>query len=853
MNLENITLANGLNTLFIDSPHSNVTTAQIWFKAGSSLEDSSNQGIAHFLEHMFFKGTQKYPDIMIPKTVESYGGEINAFTSFDYTCYYINSPSNEILTTVDVLLDMTCNPSFLERDIIPEKDVVFEEFRRSIDTPSQFNFSKIQKSSFPRSYSRAILGTEKTIKSFTKNQLNEFRNQYYNLENALLIVAGNLQDKTKIINKINHYTLPHGIKSSFPKFKLKKKSSLNIHSKSVNYLTLTLAIQAPDYTNIESPTEDLAINCLAFGDISPLYKEMVTQNPIASGLSGSTMFFAHGGCHFIRFVFPEKNASFFTKQLLKTMKNILISGFTQDDIERIRNQYIASKVYEKETIESVAFSMGHAYAQTGSFDSEELFIKQMKSISKSQIHKTLINIFKREIHLTLQTPLHFKNEKLNLQMKNLNKEINALADYGRIKDLSYKMTSSRFDPEVKSLEIKKGITLIHRQNKLTPTFAMHIYLKGGLAYENNENNGTYHLLANTLAYGHKESEYHSLKSELEKKSSYINGFSGRNAYGLTLHGLSEHTDALINHLMKLLTTPSFPSQYIKLEKELIKRSLHNRKEDPVKKCFQEFNKLVFNKHPYSQEMIGTEKSLKKITKKSISELHQESLKSQELVITYCGDLEFETVIDKLSSYIKELTPRKSKKSLNKNTLKPIFNKRVPIQFEREQTHIVIGKSSFKSGTKEDLYLRILTIFLSGQSSELFVEVRDRKGLCYSVQPLQNTSLEAGYWGIYIAAGHEKKDLAIKAIKAILNKYQKSGFNKKNFNMVKKMIRGQNLISIQTNDDYANFYSIGVLHNLGLDFQHESFQEIDQLPLKDFNTFLSNFLVDNWNIVEVGKV
>ena len=166
---------------------------------------------------------------------------------------------------------------------------------------------------------------------------------------------------------------------------------------------------------------------------------------------------------------------------------------------------------------------------------------------------------------------------------------------------------------------------------------------------------------------------------------------------------------------------------------------------------------------------------------------------------------------------------------------------------------MIGKPSFKAGTKEEFYLKMLTIYLAGQSSELFVEVRDRKGLCYSVQPLQNTSLEAGYWGIYIGAGHDKKDQAIDAIKEILNKYQKNGMSKTDFVTVKKMIQGQNLINIQTNEDYANFYSIAALHNLGFDYQHDSFKLIDEIKYEDFNKFLSKFLVDDWNLVEVGRM
>lgn len=852
MNIENTTLDNGLNTLFIDSPNSNVTTAQIWFKAGSSLEDKENKGIAHFLEHMFFKGTKKYPDMMIAKTVESYGGELNAFTSFDYTCYYINGPATETLTTIDVLMDMVSNPEFREEDLIPEKAVVFEEYRRSIDNPSQFNFFKIQDGSFPKSYKHPILGTEQTIKAFSREQLIEFRNKFYNLENALLIVAGNLKKKDKIVKLLNTFQLPHGSHSKFSKFKLKNKSTTTVHEKSVNQATLTMAIQSPDYTHVDSPAEDLAVNCLAFGDISPLYKDLVAKDSMASGVNGSTMFFSNGGCHFIRFACPVENIEKVMTQFPKTLKKVFTKGFSQDDIDRIRNQYIASKVYEKESIESFAFSLGHGFAQSGNIDCEEDFIKQMKLISRSKVYKSLTEIFSRQIHATLQLPKGHPKKDIKNKVSKFTDELNKIAKSEKVKKSNHTVIESKYDTEAKTVQLKKGIKLVYRQNQLTPTFAMHAYIKGGLSYETDENNGIFNLISKNITYGHKRSKYEDLKNELDKKSSYINGFSGRNAYGLTLHGLSEYTDELVNHFLSLLTQPSFPNQYFKVEKELIKRTLFIQKEDPVKHCFNKFNKLVFNDHPYSREIIGNEKSIKSLTRKSLIDLHNEYLMKQEIVLTYCGDLDLETVIEKITPHLDGFKSRKVTKKKQKNKLTPLNGNNISIPFDREQTHIMIGKPSFKVGAIEDLYLKMFTTFLAGQSSELFVEVRDKRGLCYSVQPLQNTSLEAGYWGIYIGAGHDKKAEAISAIKEILNKYQKNGFKKKEFDLIKKMIQGQNLLNVQTNEDYANFYSIAVLHDLGFDYQHESFKKIENMNLVDFNAFLKKFLVDEWNIIDVGR-
>lgn len=98
-------LPTGHNCLFVNSPGAKAGTVQIWFKAGSALENESEWGIAHFLEHMFFKGTQTRPGAKIAAEIESFGGEVNAFTSFDYTCYYINFPGPKMMDSVSILLD----------------------------------------------------------------------------------------------------------------------------------------------------------------------------------------------------------------------------------------------------------------------------------------------------------------------------------------------------------------------------------------------------------------------------------------------------------------------------------------------------------------------------------------------------------------------------------------------------------------------------------------------------------------------------------------------------------------------------------------------------------------------------
>ena len=348
MKIDQVKLGNKLNTLFIHSPGCSAGTVQMWFRAGSALENHDNQGIAHFLEHMFFKGTQKRPGPQLAHDIESYGGEVNAFTSFDYTCYYINTPSLFLDKSVDILLDMVANPLFGEEDIPSERQVVFEEYRRAQDNPSQFNFIQLQKSSFTGGYQHPILGREDTILNFSRDQLKEFRENFYNLENALLVVAGDLKNREELEKNINAFKLPHGKKSSFEDFKINPKSSINIHDKDIRQATLTLCFQSPDYLNKEAAGQDLAINCLAHGETSRFYQTLVAKSSLCNGVAGSSMYFAHGGSHMLKMSFPIENLKKVSHTFMSTLTETLKSGFSSEELTKIKNQYISSKIYEKE-------------------------------------------------------------------------------------------------------------------------------------------------------------------------------------------------------------------------------------------------------------------------------------------------------------------------------------------------------------------------------------------------------------------------------------------------------------------------------------------------------------------------
>jgi zinc protease len=853
MQFELSKLKNNLNVLFVNSPGSTAGTVQIWFRAGSALENFENEGIAHFLEHMFFKGTETRPGAKIAHDVESFGGEINAFTSFDYTCYYINTPNNNLNNSVEILMDMVSNPMFKQDELIPERGVVFEEYRRSIDSPNQFGFTKLQESSFTGPYAHPILGREETIKNFSQEQLKTFRKNFYNLQNSMLIVSGDLSNKDEIIKSIEKHSMPSGNESIFPKFNLKSSPTIDLHEKEVRMSSISIITNAPEYSSKEAAAEDLAINCIGFGETSRLYKSLVLDKTIANNASSSTMFMAHGGAHFIRIVFPPENLNEVIKKVLEVLNELIKDGFTPDEVNKIKNQYLSSKVYEQESIESFSFSLGHSFAQTGNIHADEEFISRIKKTSNAEVNKAVKNLFTNNFHLSMQIPkssapttkVKKSLEKFQVELKKIRQKI--------IKEAKSKLEikSSHFDSQAKYIKIKPGITLFYRQNLMTPTFVLQAYVRGGLTEENEKTNGTYHLLSSMLTKGYGKISNDKLKNDLEEKSASINGFAGKNAYGLLMHGLSDNLSELSAHFVGCLTDSKIPQKHLNHEKQLTLRAIENHKEDPVKHCFREAHRLFFTTHPYALNPIGTIKSLRQIKDQSLLKIHKQNLKTKELLITYCGDENLETILELLAPMFDKLPSRKSV-PIKFKKYKSITNVEKYISFDREQTQIFYGIPCGKMNSPENFYLKMLTTHLSGQSSELFVEVRDKQGLCYSAQPVHFSALEGGYFGIYMASGHDKVSKAVIAIKDLIGKIQQNGLSENDFNRIKMMIKGQNLINVQTNEDFASIYSVPLLQGEGVDYYHQKNIDIENLTYKDFQTNIKKILSAKWNTVIVGR-
>ncbi|MCA0988090.1 M16 family metallopeptidase [Guptibacillus algicola] len=209
--INKVTCKNGVRVVLENIPTVRSVAIGIWIGTGSRFEPKELNGVSHFLEHMFFKGTDKRNAKEIAESFDSIGGQVNAFTSKEYTCYYAKVLDDHADYALDVLSDMFFNSQFDALELAKEKNVVHEEIKMYEDTPDDIVHDILSQASYgDHELAMPILGTEETLKGFSGDTLREYMQTHYTPDNIVISIAGNVDASfmDKVERAFEHWETP---------------------------------------------------------------------------------------------------------------------------------------------------------------------------------------------------------------------------------------------------------------------------------------------------------------------------------------------------------------------------------------------------------------------------------------------------------------------------------------------------------------------------------------------------------------------------------------------------------------------------------------------------------------------
>lgn len=339
MNYKKTILPNGIKIITEEHPHAIGITAGIWICTGTRDEDSDSMGISHLLEHLVFKGTKKRSAYQLAKIMESRGGELNAYTTREYTCYYATSLSNDLKLNLDVLVDIVVNATFPQIEFEREKQVVLQEIAMSSEEHDEYVFDVFFEECYrENSMSWPILGTQESISKMSRKNVVDYYHNRYRGKDLVVCVAG----------KVNHYEVVEFIQQTMGKLKTKyihkkrKKPTYKTFSRLIEKDTeqthILMGFEAPSLKSNERYESNIFNTMLGGGMTSKLYQSIREKNGLAYSVYSTLITASDSGLNLIYCAVDPDEAEQAVDIILRDLKKIKKNGISKNELKFYKTQ-----------------------------------------------------------------------------------------------------------------------------------------------------------------------------------------------------------------------------------------------------------------------------------------------------------------------------------------------------------------------------------------------------------------------------------------------------------------------------------------------------------------------------------
>jgi len=804
----------------------------VFIDVGSASEDEySGSGASHLVEHMLFKGTKKYPQGTIENILHIYGGKIDGWTSYDYTGFRITILKEHADVAIDILKEMLSSPTFNEKELKKEKEVIEREMDLSKDDPGR----KISRLTFSSAYIRhpyriPIIGYKENFRRLDRKKLLSFFRENYTPERMVITVVGDM-DREKTLDAIKDAfgDLPRG-KNTFPSIpqepaqitKREVEEALDIEGTYLN-----IAFHSTGLLDKDLYAMDILSFILGGGESSVLNKRIRLEKELALSVSAYNYTPRYPGLFVISSVLKDEKISEVAGEIIKEIEGIKEKGVKNEELEKAKNNFIAGYIYQKETLESQSNDLAIAELLTGNPEFFELYIERIKSVTLADVQ---------------QVANRYLNEN-NMTVVAITKSGKALSN------LKKNPTFKKKKRQIKKITLSNNLPVLICEDLNLPILSVSLVLKGGLRLETEKNNGVAKLKSLMLTNGTDSMSREEIALFYESKGMDVSTYSGNNSSGILVDCLKKDTEAALKLTSELLLSSTFPEK----ELERVKRELSSAIEMQDNQIFNHghrlLKKLLFTSHPYGLQAIGTRESIEGIKREDALEFFKSLLFAGNMVLGISGDCDTDEVIALAEKYFGRITSEKKRLSVPEAELPIDKIRALESETLKEQSLVLIGFRGIDIYSKDRYALEVMTDLIASESGMLFKKIREESGLSYATGAFQVLGIDPGYLAIYTLTSKEN----IKKVTAIILKeiklFIKNGVPEEDIQKAKNHLKAMRQIELQTNSGFLFMACLDELYGLGHGNYKDYNRNIDLVTTEDIKKAAGSLLtLDKYAIV-----
>lgn len=757
-----VRLKNGLTVYIIRDSRFPLVCTRLYVGTGSANETAGQAGISHVLEHMVFKGTEKRPKGQVARDVESLGGYLNAATSFDKTWYITDMPARHWKTGMDVVKDMAFHPSLDPAELEAEKDVIVSELKGGDDTPTRRLFEDLQVAGLAHTvYGRPIIGFEKTIRAVTADDLRAYIRTWYQPQNMMLLVAGDIDPKAvlayaeELFGDLKNDTV---LPAPAP-VQLEGAAGgprVEVTRGPWNKVYLGIALPAPALGDQRSIDLDVLAYALGGDGTSQFYRKYRYEKQLVDSISVGNMSLNRAGLFYMVAQLDADKVEPFWQEFTRDLAALDAGKITPDVIERARFNYEDGMDRAGETLDGLTSWKATVQFELGGPQGEANVRHALAAVDGARLRQA--------------QDLWLRPDQVRVRV--LAPEKAQLPDLDAILQRNWPAPAVERQKAATAVEkagkreivdLGQGRTVILQPDRTIPYVSLEILRPGGNALLKPADQGLAQLTAATLTDGCGTRDLDAMERFVAERAASLSASAGVQSFTVSLTGPARFNADYFALLGDLLHKPTFAEKDVRRQADTLKAALVRRQDNPMSFMGSRINGFLFpGGQPYGFDGLGTAENQDRFGPGDVQAFWKQQ-NAQPWILSVAGDFDREKVLAFARSLPVPTAPAVE-------VPQPAWgaDKRLPLSLPgRQQAHLLLAFHAVPLDHPDAPALMLLESVLSGQSGLLFNKLRDEQGLGYTVTAFYRSLPEAGFMAFYIGTTPRNLDVARQGFSAII--------------------------------------------------------------------------------------
>lgn len=876
--MKSMTLSNGIPVVFEHDPGL-VATFYWWNRVGSCDEGKGQEGFAHFLEHMLFKDaaakeTGRPSEGKMARAIEGLGGDINAYTSFDQTVYHVTCAEQHLEKVLENFGPMAKPQRFLNDDFRREREVVLEELRKNKDSPGRMLYEEVFKQMFSKHpYGRTVIGYEKTLKAATTAKLEAFYRANYASSNMGLIVVAPLGEgrEEKILAILEKHFGQKTIarrtgaakrRASEPS--LRATCAFKALPFDVKASTLVVGFRVPDLAHEDIPALDLMSSILGLGELSRLYRRCFYEKSLVTDISSALFVPLEPGMMYVHADFDDAaKAESILSEVLNVIDDLKTQGPTVEELQRVLTHLESEKSYSTQTVDGMASRIGFLHFQIQDPGFDERYLDAARAVTPEKVADVARRyLIAPRMGGVLMHPKALGRVDVKRLEQLAESRLGGVANVKAAGKTAEKSAEKSHDVlPVEQWTTSAGIRVVFHPRPNSKVFSVYTAVQGGTRLEladpissAHSDWGASHLIGLTWTKGTLTKDSVEIARLTEGRAAELDGFSGKNSIGLELTGLRKDWEGLSKLMAEVLFEPSFVDSEIAHSVRVVEDSMKAVEENSGQMCGKLFTETLFEDHPYGKWNYGSKETIERMTTDRLLAVHRRWVRPDRLVVSISGAMsrhavdEFIHELDHRARHLVAADRSPAETVASERTL--VANRWVERALGREQIHIMVGGLGLRIHDDDRFALRILHTLLGGQGGRLFVELREKKSLAYTVAPTSFEGIEPGYLATYIACAPQKREEALKGIRVVYEKLGAKAPGDAEMKRAKEFFLGRRAMDLQGDNALASFYGAQTLYGIPLQTEAAIRKRVMSVTAKDIQALVKKYILEPKQVTSV---